>query len=965
MKRPILLIAFAMGIALFGTLHAQVTIGSNAAPDDNSILDLKNETNPSASTKGLLLPRVALTSPVNASPLTAHVAGMVVYNTTANTTITPGYYYNDGSKWVRIADSATEPWYNVATNTGATTNTQNIYQTGKTGIGLNTTPARLTVYENLVNPTNGVSLVSFNSTDSTAVANNGQTFSSNFIGSGTLGTKRGTYSGQAVYGSGLISNLEAVNSDSYIGSFKYNVDGTITSGKTYSGKITNFQGVKASATVGSGTVENLNGVTSSVGRSGTSTGIVANARAFYVQAAKTGGTDAGKTHTATGLEIPGASGYPSISATGATAANYAYGIKINQYALAASNATTNKTYAIGVDATDDSYFMGRVGMGTNAPTAPLHVLNPSKVESNNTFYTTLITDTLAKTPTTLNMPALFARSYTSASDNNAHAYLTAGSFSSYNYGTGALTAQRALQGGANHYGSRTVTLMDGGLLIAANRSTGIITTQNALSAQALNYSSGTVEASRGLHLIAGNTNTATGTVTNAVGVHSSIVNDGIGSTVINGYGVWIGIINATNRWALYAMDETAPSYLAGRVGIGTNTPGNALHVKATSNPLRLEGLQATTTTTDSVMMVDGTGVVKYKTATALTANTAWSLTGNAGTTPGTNFLGTTDEKDLMLKVNNIQSGYITHPNNLASGYARKSTAFGYSSLLNATTVQSTSNTAIGAHAMENYESGVVDKETLGGNTGIGSGALRYIKKAGYNTAIGYNALGGSALTTNSWNNTAIGSEALKGLISGTNNTAVGNSALIALTSGSANVSIGLSNSTFLTTGGANVVIGTDAGGASLTTGSGNILLGQGTTVPDNNGGYLNIGNIIKGTGASAGAYGTVTDTQKKVGIATTGMPVSTLEVNGTLGLSTATSGTSNTVVLMAGGTFNTPAASSNKGRVYIIRNTNASSGVTVDSIIDYGSVSSSNFTLTPAIGAIMIISDGTNWYRIN
>ncbi|MFV0470629.1 MAG: hypothetical protein ACK5L7_01150, partial [Paludibacteraceae bacterium] len=170
MKRPILLIAFAMGIALFGTLHAQVTIGSNAAPDDNSILDLKNETNPSASTKGLLLPRVALTSPVNASPLTAHVAGMVVYNTTANTTITPGYYYNDGSKWVRIADSATEPWYNVATNTGATTNTQNIYQTGKTGIGLNTTPARLTVYENLVNPTNGVSLVSFNSTDSTAVA---------------------------------------------------------------------------------------------------------------------------------------------------------------------------------------------------------------------------------------------------------------------------------------------------------------------------------------------------------------------------------------------------------------------------------------------------------------------------------------------------------------------------------------------------------------------------------------------------------------------------------------------------------------------------------------------------------------------------------------------------------------------------------------------------------------------------
>src|SRR4030095_6626325 len=32
---------------------------------------------------------------------------------------------------------------------------------------------------------------------------------------------------------------------------------------------------------------------------------------------------------------------------------------------------------------------------------------------------------------------------------------------------------------------------------------------------------------------------------------------------------------------------------------------------------------------------------------------AWSLTGNAGTTPGVNFIGTTDEQPLAFKVNNI------------------------------------------------------------------------------------------------------------------------------------------------------------------------------------------------------------------------------------------------------------------------------------------------------------------------
>jgi hypothetical protein len=100
-----------------------------------------------------------------------------------------------------------------------------------------------------------------------------------------------------------------------------------------------------------------------------------------------------------------------------------------------------------------------------------------------------------------------------------------------------------------------------------------------------------------------------------------------------------------------------------------------------------------------------------------------------------------------------------------------------------------------------------------------------------------------------------------------------------------------------------------------------------------------------------------------VGLGTT-TPESTLQTNGTFALNTATSGTANSVVLLATGTFTPPTASTVSGRIYIIRNTSAATNVTVASLIDYGATSAASFTLTPAIGSVMIISDGTSWFRI-
>jgi hypothetical protein len=52
------------------------------------------------SDKGLLIPRVALTASTSPSPLTLHVAGMLVYNTVTISDVKPGLYFNNGTKWI-------------------------------------------------------------------------------------------------------------------------------------------------------------------------------------------------------------------------------------------------------------------------------------------------------------------------------------------------------------------------------------------------------------------------------------------------------------------------------------------------------------------------------------------------------------------------------------------------------------------------------------------------------------------------------------------------------------------------------------------------------------------------------------------------------------------------------------------------------------------------------------------------
>lgn len=75
---------------------SQVKIGgTDNIPNENAMLEIDGN-------KGLLLPRLELTSTSESTPLSAHVPGMTVYNTATAGNVTPGFYYNDGTKWIKM-----------------------------------------------------------------------------------------------------------------------------------------------------------------------------------------------------------------------------------------------------------------------------------------------------------------------------------------------------------------------------------------------------------------------------------------------------------------------------------------------------------------------------------------------------------------------------------------------------------------------------------------------------------------------------------------------------------------------------------------------------------------------------------------------------------------------------------------------------------------------------------------------
>lgn len=255
-----------------------------------------------------------------------------------------------------------------------------------------------------------------------------------------------------------------------------------------------------------------------------------------------------------------------------------------------------------------------------------------------------------------------------------------------------------------------------------------------------------------------------------------------------------------------------------QVGIGTVMPNAALDITSTTDGLLIPRVALTNTTTATVITPTISELV-YNSATvndvspgyyywdgikwnrlAVGNNSDWSILGNSGTTPATNFLGTTDDKDIVLKRNNIRAGYIGDPFYDGSfNYNNGNTAFGANSLLNPTinfaTQTGVRNVAFGTNVMPGLTTGqrnvgVGDISLFlnasgSENTAIGVGALYSNVSAFSNVAIGRNAL----TTNNANNNTGVGFAALRQNAAGTNNTAIGYEALRNVL-GNGNVGIG-------------------------------------------------------------------------------------------------------------------------------------------------------------------------------
>jgi len=109
MKKNLYLLFLAFIFELGVNVNAQVTIGSQEAPVEGAILELRSDK------LGFLPPRVVLSELSNPEPLPNHVEGMVVYNTKNDPSkdLQTGLYYNDGSRWIRFSTlpSSLDDWF--------------------------------------------------------------------------------------------------------------------------------------------------------------------------------------------------------------------------------------------------------------------------------------------------------------------------------------------------------------------------------------------------------------------------------------------------------------------------------------------------------------------------------------------------------------------------------------------------------------------------------------------------------------------------------------------------------------------------------------------------------------------------------------------------------------------------------------------------------------------------------------
>ena len=202
--------------------------------------------------------------------------------------------------------------------------------------------------------------------------------------------------------------------------------------------------------------------------------------------------------------------------------------------------------------------------------------------------------------------------------------------------------------------------------------------------------------------IVGNNNTAIGyrTLYLTTGSNNTALGNQAGDNITTGssniiIGNSIDAPSATADNQLNIGNTIYGNLSTGNVGIGTSVPSSKLHTSSgAANTVPIETVQNTAgdyqtfvTTANPNSVITGSigdvatdvtnGVYYFKTSGAAT-NTGWSafngtgavnwsLTGNAGTTPGTHFVGTTDAQDFAVYTNNTERMRVLSGGNVGIG----------------------------------------------------------------------------------------------------------------------------------------------------------------------------------------------------------------------------------------------------------------------------------------------------------
>lgn len=284
----------------------------------------------------------------------------------------------------------------------------------------------------------------------------------------------------------------------------------------------------------------------------------------------------------------------------------------------------------------------------------------------------------------------------------------------------------------------------------------------------------------------------------------------------------------------------------------TSTPANSsamLDISSAGKGLLIPRIALSGTTDVSTIVTPATSLLIYNTATTggnglgvtpgfyywknpnwipiATATDTWSTTGNAKTSEYDNFIGTTDNKPLNFRVNNVGAGGLNPiTGNVLFGIKSMSTySSGYSNVALGSGAlhwnSSYSNTvAIGDSALYSIGSIIAPGINATGNVAVGSKAL-YTNLEGYhNTAIGYQSL---VDNTSGYRNTASGSYALNANTTGNSNTATGYNSLLFNEGGIYNTATGGYALSLNVNGSYNAAVGYRA--SPISTGNWNTALG--------------------------------------------------------------------------------------------------------------------------------------------